>query len=265
MKSVVVHPGAIEEAVRAPAARAAIGRSELGDLILPSRTLTALERIGIYHGMYLLRMRDALASDYPGLLHFLGEERFVELVRGYVEAHPSRSYTLNRLGDQLPEFISTAAGLRPRGFLQDLARLELGITQVFDAAETAPLSAEAIAAVPAEAWERARLRPIAAARVLAFKYPVSDYQQAVRNQTPTPPIGRRDTWVVIYRRNYAVYHLELSRRAHDLLQALAEGQPLAEAVAAAQRGRRGAGRAADELFRLFRDWIAVGLFQSVEY
>ena len=79
-------------------------------MILPSRTLTPLERVGIYHGMYLLRMDDGLASDYPALQHFLGDDGFVDLVRGYVQAHPSRSYTLNRLGDHLPEYLKTAPG-----------------------------------------------------------------------------------------------------------------------------------------------------------
>lgn len=264
MKAVIVHPGAVEQAVAAPAAASEIAPAQVEGLVLPSRTLTALERIGIYHGMYLLRMRDALASDYPGLLHFLGEEVFVELVRRYVEAYPSRSYTLNRLGDHLPEFITQAEGLKKRGFLYDLTRLELAITQVFDAAETPSLSAAAITAVPAEAWERARLRPIEAFRLLALKYPASAYQQAVRDESRLPRIGRQDTWAAVYRRNYAVYHLDLTHRAYDLLAALVEGQPLGLAVEQVARRSR-AGRIEDELFRMFRDWMSVGLFQAVEY
>jgi len=264
MKAVIVHPGAVEAAVAAPEAAAELPPERLKDLVLPSRTLTALERVGIYHGMYLMRMRDALAADYPGLLHYLGADAFERLVQRYVQVYPSRSYTLNRLGDHLPEFIRDDQQLPRRGFLHDLARLELAITEVFDAAETAPVSPEAVAAVPAEAWAQARLRPIAAFRLLACSYPVSAYQQAVRGRKTPPKIGRQNNWVVIYRRNYGVYHLELSRRGYDLLQALAQGQPLAEAIeAVAQRAR--AGRIEDELFRMFRDWISVGLFQSIDY
>ena len=68
-------------------------------MILPSKTLTPVERVGVYQGMYLLRMIEALEGDYPAVAHFLGDEEFAELVTRYVAAHPSTSYTFNRLGD----------------------------------------------------------------------------------------------------------------------------------------------------------------------
>ena len=45
-------------------------------MILPSRTLQPEERLAIYQGMYLLRMEEALETDYPALKHFLGDEAF---------------------------------------------------------------------------------------------------------------------------------------------------------------------------------------------
>src|ERR1700693_5648101 len=68
-------------------------------LVLPSATLTAGERAGIYRDMYLARLVEALETDYPGLLHYLGKNAFEELGARYVAEFPSRSYTLNRLGD----------------------------------------------------------------------------------------------------------------------------------------------------------------------
>src|SRR5262245_32289965 len=91
MQAVVAHPGRVEEAVADPAAAAELAPAGIEELILPSRSLTPVERVGIYHGMYLLRMEEALATDYPALKHFLGDEAFRALVRGYVQAHPSRS------------------------------------------------------------------------------------------------------------------------------------------------------------------------------
>ena len=85
---------------------------------------------------------EALATDYPALKHFLGDDGFLALVRGYVEAHPSRSYSLNRLGDRLPDYVSQAPGLRRRAFCHDLARLELALSEVFDAPRSAVLGAD---------------------------------------------------------------------------------------------------------------------------
>ena len=91
MQAVVVHPGSVQEAVAAPAAAAELEPQALGDLLLPSRSLEPIERVAIYHDMYLLRMEEALATDYPALKHFLGDDDFLGLVRGYVQVHPSRS------------------------------------------------------------------------------------------------------------------------------------------------------------------------------
>lgn len=264
LQSVVVHPDTPESAVASAAARAELEPQALPELILPSRHLTPLERVGIYHGMYLLRMEEALASDYPALKHFLGDQGFLELVRDYVQVHPSRSHSLNRLGDHLPDYIREAQGLPRREFCHDLARLELAVSQVFDAPETPTLAAEQVAAVPPEAWEGARLRPIEALRLLALRYPANEYVQSVRDDDHDHPRPRlKANWVVVYRSNYSVYRLALSKPGHDLLAELVGGRPLGEAVSAALRlgGRRAPGEA--ELNRWFRQWVAEGLFQSV--
>jgi hypothetical protein len=265
MQSVVVHPGAVEDAVSSLDAQEEIPLARVGEVVLPSKSLKPVERLGIYHGMYLLRMVEALQADFPALEHFLGEDAFRELVRAYVQAFPSRSYSLNPLGDHLPEFVRTAPGVKRPEFCHDLARLELAVSQVFDAPETPPLTEAAIAAVAPEAWETARLKTIEAFALLAFRYPVNAYLQTVRDDNHQHPRARlKDTWVAVYRRDYGVFRLDLTRAAHDLLADLAQGTPLGRAVAeAVRRGERRAPSEA-ELFRWFRQWVSGGIFRSVE-
>ena len=265
MQEVVVHPGSIDEALASKAARAEVPPERLGDVVLPSRTLAPAQRVEIYQRMYLLRMEEALGIDYPALARFLGPRGFRDLVRDYVASFPSRSYTLNRLGDHLPAFVLTAGGLRHRGFCHDLARLELAMTEVFDETETPSLSAEAVAAVPAEAWAAARLRPIAAFRLLALRYPANAYVQSIRGRGHRHPRPRRqDGWLAVYRRNYSVRRLELSLPAYRLLSELVAGAPLGPAVAAAARRRPGSGAGPAQLYRWFRAWMAKGLFMGLE-
>ena len=109
MQAAIVHPGTIEEAVRSRAATRHVPLREAERAILPSKTMAPLERLAVYQGMYPLRMRDALAADYPGLAAFLGHHLFEHFVADYVAVHPSRSYTLNRLGDRVPEFVRDLA------------------------------------------------------------------------------------------------------------------------------------------------------------
>jgi hypothetical protein len=265
MQAVVVDPGAGPEAPAAPAARAEVPAERVAEVILPSRTLDPVERLGIYHGMYLLRMEEALASDYPGLKHFLGERRFFDLVRGYVQEHPSRSFSLNRLGDRLPDYVLRAPALPRRAFCHDLARLELAISQVFDAPQTPPLAAETIEAVPPEAWENVRLVPVAALALLAFRYPVGAYLDSVSDEHghTHPPLRRRDSWVAVYRRDYTVWRQELSRSAYGVLSDLSAGRTVGDTVTAALCVR-GPGRLREQaIFRFFRDWTAAGMFQAI--
>jgi hypothetical protein len=265
MQSVVVHLGTVEDGVSSPEAEAQVPASRVGDVILPSKTLTPVERVGIYHGMYLLRMVEALETDYPALQHFLGPQDFRALVAGYVQVHPSRSYTLNRLGDHFAEFVKGAPGIRRRDFCHELARLELLVSQVFDGPETQGLSAEAIAAVPGDAWERACLTPVAAFRLGAFRYPVNAYLQSTQGDDHDHPKPRlKDEWVAIFRRDYRVRRVDLTRPAHDLLADLVGGKTLGEAISAALRRGTKKGPSEDELFRWFRDWIALGMFAGVE-
>lgn len=265
MQEVVVHPGSIGEALASRGARAELPPSRLGDVVLPSRTLSAAERLEIYQRMYPLRMEEALEIDYPTLKAVLGDNGFRRFVRDYVASFPSRSYTLNRLGDHVPEFLRAARGVRHRGFCHDLARLELAMTEVFDEAETAPLSAAAIAAVPAEAWPALRLRPIAAFRLLELRYPVNAYLQAVRDGARRRPRPRRqDGWLAVIRRNYRVRRLELTRPAYRLLSDLASGVPLGEAVVVAARRRGTAAAGQTQLYRWFREWMKSGLFMGLE-
>ncbi len=266
MQAVVVHPGSEEEAVLDPEAQREIPAERIGEVILPSATLTPTQRVGIYHGMYPLRMRDALAGDYPALEHFLGEDAFLGFVRDYVQAYPSRSHTLNRLGDHVPEFIARTSGFQRREFCEELARLELAVTEVFDAPEQAPLGESEIAGVPSDAWEQARFTPITAFRLLALRYPVNAYLQSVRDEDhdhhPKPRL--RNEWVAVHRRDYAVYRLELTKAAHDLLADLARGERLGDAISAALR-RPGRKRPSeDDLFRWFREWIAGGMFAGIQ-
>jgi hypothetical protein len=262
---VVTHPGCVAEGLHSREAEIEIESALLPRVIRENGALTPLERLGIYHDMYPLRMYDTLAGDYPGLEHFLGHGAFHDLVRAYTRVHPSRSYTLNRLGDHLPEFVRSASVRRPE-FCHELARLELAVTHVFDEAETPRLTEAEIASVPPAAWEGAVLRPVAAFRLLTFRYPVNAYLQTVKDDDHDhhPKARLKDEWVAVYRRDYGVYRLALSRPAHDLLSDLVAGIPLGEAIARALRsgGRRAPSET--ELFRWFREWVSAGIFRAVE-
>jgi hypothetical protein len=263
LQAVIVDPAlATAEALAAPEAAAIVSPGRLERVVLPSATLTAAERVGVYHEMYVLRMAEALESDYPALAHFLGRERWHDLVRSYVAAHPSRSYTLNALGRHLAQWLLEVPALARRRFCHDLARLEWAIAEAFDAEETPRLRVSELSRVPAQAWPGARLVPSAALRLVALHWNANqwlDSSKGDRHEHPRP--SRRASCLAVFRRSYAVYRRELSTPAFRLLSDLASGRPIGRAVAAALRRRDAPD--AETVQRWFRDWARDGLFTRV--
>ena len=253
MQAVVTHPGDVHEAAEAAAA-------DVDAIVLPSKTLQPIQRVGIYHGMYMLRMVEALEADYAAVADFLGEHAFGHLVEGYVQRFPSRSYTFNRLGDKLPEYVADST-IKQRTFLNDLSRLELAMTQVFDEAEAEPLPADAIAAVPPDRIESIRFTPIPALRLLAFRYDANEAFQSFREGGQIRP-RRGKSWLAVHRRDYSVYRTPLSQEAFTFLGTLISGETIGSAIMTFRRRFRRLPEQ-QELFTWFRDWSAAGLFAAI--
>jgi hypothetical protein len=257
MQAAVVHPGTIHEAIRSRSATRHLGLREAERAILPSRTMAPLERLAVYQGMYPLRMHDALAADYTGLKAFLGPHMFEHFVADYVAKHPSRSYTLNRLGDHVPRFLKTWHHPK-RAFLADLARLELAVTETFDAEE-----GSSPAAPPAHVdvdWEGRRFGIAPTLRLLSFRHaagPALDALKAGRRVSTRP----KPSWAAVHRRSFVVYRLDLSRGEYHLLSALAGGEPLGKALRLAAR-KAGRPLSPAAVRKAFRTWTSEGILRA---
>jgi len=260
LQAVIVHPGSVEEAVRARSATRHLKVSEARQAILPSKTMQPLERLAVYRGMYPLRMRDALAADYPGLAAFLGHRRFFEFVLSYVRVFPSSSYTFARLGDHVPEFLRRTRRFPPAPFLRELATLERAINEVFDADEE---DVEDPASPPRHVsadWKSRRFAVTPTLRLLAFRCaagPALDALKAGRRPATRP----RATWVALHRRRYTVCRLDLTRAEFRLLGALSKGQTLGAALRAAVR-KSGKPMAPRAVTRAFRTFTAEGILRE---
>ena len=219
--------------------------------------MAPLERLAVYQGMYPLRMQDALAADYPGLAAFLGDHLFEHFVADYVAVHPSRSYTLNRLGDHVPEFARTWHHPR-RAFLADLARLELAITETFDAEEDAPRQSPP-AHVDAD-WESRRFGIAPTLRLLSFRHAAGTALDALKagRRASTRP---KASWAAVHRRSFVVYRLDLARGEFHLLTALAAGAPLGKALRLAAR-KAGKPLSPAAVRKAFRIWTSEGILRA---
>ena len=214
------------------------GAAAIERQVRASHSMSPIERLDVYRGMYEARLIDALKVDYPALAEHLGE-RFGELASLFIRECPSRTYTLNRFGDGLPAFIPRVAGLPRPAYLRDLATYELAVSQIFDEVETSA------SATPADLTAESRPSPIPASRLLALWHPVHER------------IERRErTYLAVYRRDYTVTHVRLARQAFTLLSLLSGGASLGEAVEAAK------GVSGRQIHEWFKTWTTEGLLAA---
>lgn len=187
--------------------------------------LDPVSRLEIYRWNYPARMTEALQADYPGLLYALGPELFADLTARYVARHPSTSWTLSRLGRYLPAFLTADKSLRFRTFLSELARLEWALAEVFEASEVPTLGCQDLSVGKGL---RFHLRPTT--RLLRLAYPVSEFlRQVDSGLSPVRPAKASEN-VLIYRKDFWMNRVVISRPAHDLLQSLARGVALGPAL-----------------------------------
>ncbi|KAF0172946.1 MAG: hypothetical protein FD161_3950 [Limisphaerales bacterium] len=252
-------------------------RARASRFIKPNDRLTAFERLEIYNRQYWFRLLESFHEDFPGLRAVLGQERFVRLAVAYLSAHPSTSFTLRNLGRHLVRFLETQpshTAFNPRLVL-DLARLEWAHIEAFDNAAEPPVTADALLdANPAEL--RLRLQPHVT--LLHLAYPLDDFlialrhvedsraetsnavaaQQSRRGIHPVRSPKPQPVWLATHRHRNCVHYKRLTVAQFQLLDALRQGLPLAEAC---ELVLRDCFRTKPEhLRRWFGDWALLGWF-----
>lgn len=243
---------------------------QLKQIIKPSKFLSAARRMDIYADMYFWRLVEVLESDFEVLSHCLGHHAFHRVMERYLQAHPSRSYTLSELGRRLPEYIREAddEDLSSPQFLSEIAALELAISDVFAERRAEPLAAEALGKIPQDAWVDAVFTVIPAFRLLSFEYPSNVYFQAYRDERAGE--GADDwpeaepSWLVVFRKVYTVWRMDLSQEQYVLLEALSQGKTLGESIELCA-GLEGLDleTLTQNLMHWFQEWTADGLFSEI--
>jgi hypothetical protein len=254
-----------QEIVRPHERGAQAARIDPASVILPSASLRPAQRVAIYTGAYFLRLLECLAEDYPAVQTILGPHAFRKLARDYLTVHPSRHYSLTRLGARLPDHLAGNVRVPRRALIRDVALIERAMAEVFDDEVTPVLTSADLAKVPSDAWESVRLRPIAALRLIALEHGANAIVTETRHGRALPSLRRKATWVAVYRHDYVVLRMDLTEPMFVLLEELASGKTLGHALRTTMRRFPAQIDALQrEMFAWFRDWVRDGLFRSLE-
>jgi len=275
MQEVITHPEGIAAGIASGSAQNEIAASSatIEDVIGRSNSLGSVERLAVYGNAYFARLVECLGDEFPALKHALGEETFAGFAFGYLQQHPSQSYTLGDLSQRFPDYLRET---RPSDvpapgwpdFLIDLATYERSCGEIFDGpgveGQTLLDSAD-LAAVQPEDIPRVVLHPAPCLRLLELRFPAHEYVTAVRrDQEPVQP-EPQVTYLVMTRRDFIVRRGAVSHPEFLLLKSIIDGEPLGGAIeSAVEATDAGIDSFAGQLSGWFRHWSAAGWFVSFE-
>ncbi|WDI45139.1 HvfC/BufC N-terminal domain-containing protein [Bremerella sp. P1] len=244
MQSVITHVDGVVEGIHSPEAQQQIpvDASQIESVVTPSQRRTSTERLEVYAHAYYARLVECLKSIYPLFAKTVGDELFDQFAIAYLQQHPSRSYTLNRLGDQFPDFLEETSPTRGtdqlgfEDFLVELAVAERTIDAIFDGPgveQTDVLSPSELEGISPDQFAEATFQMVPCLRLHSFAFPVSDFITAIKQDPQADMPEASPSWLALTRRDYVVRRVPLSRWQYHLLVRLAEGQSVSQAIAGA--------------------------------
>ncbi|MCB1376801.1 MAG: putative DNA-binding domain-containing protein [Alphaproteobacteria bacterium] len=188
-------------------------------------------RFSVYRNNVSAALIGALRVRFPVTEQLTGSAFFAAMAGSFAERHRPRSPVLINYGGEFPDHV---AGFEPAAavpYLADVARLEDLWWLSYHAAEATPLSVDALAAVRAEDWARARFRIHPSAAVARFNHAAVSIWHAHHGGRPFRDIATgTPEWALVSRPFAEVSIRGLSHQAHDFLAGLIAGAGLVEVL-----------------------------------
>jgi hypothetical protein len=266
MQVVITHPDGVAEGAAGESARAALGApAQPEDVVRGTLRLPAEARLRLYSRDYHLRLLDCLRASHPALRELLGAELFDTFALDYVQAHPSRSYTLGQLGAGFVEHLEQT---RPAGeewalLVCELARLERAVAEVYDGPGVEGeriLTPAKLPATPAPWQLRASVEPVCCLRLTRSRFPVGRYLRAVRHGEHPEMPRARESAVALCRSEWVVTVTDLDADRHAALEALVARATVGELEALVAGGTVGEG-GEPRTWEWLREWAGAGFLR----
>ena len=243
------------------------------EIVKPNDRLTSVERLEIYNRVYWFRLLSSLADDFPGLRAVIGQEKFDQVLLGYLTEMPSISFTLRDLGSRLepwlrahPEYI---AGHERMAL--DMVSLEWADIEAYDTAEFPVLTQSELANLGED--PTFHLQPYV--QLLELAYPVDELLLKVRDsEEPESDISSnvvmmdssdakqhkkfplpkaKKVYLAVHRQEFSVYYKRMKPEAFALVRALQQGQPLSQAI---ESSVNWSGKKLERVMEQLHDWFA---------
>jgi hypothetical protein len=189
---------------------------------------SAEQRMALYGNAYLLRLKEALGTDYERLHAYLGDELFDNLLTQYIEHYPSHHPSLRYFGRHMVELIQRLESFSQLPEVAEIARIEQAFGNSFDTADCDCVSIDELARLPPAAWVNLVLRFHGAVQLLPQRYNSFQIWRALaRDETPPQKTAENSTWL-IWRQDLVSRYRALESAEQAALSAMLAGTTFAD-------------------------------------
>lgn len=219
-------------------------------------------QIGVYIEGYRLRLLGTVREDYRALESYLGTAAFEALARGFIEATPSHSYSLNPYSHPFAEYVKTHVA---DGRAHNIAAVEAAIGEVFTLPDSDALDAQWLAAQDMETLASTAFAPRAALRCLELEYDADAAITHFREHGACPPPAPAASRIVVRRHEHIVRRVAMEEMEYRLFAALIHGRTLAQIAESSDVfSEEELAGAVPKLQEWFTRWLSEGLFRAHE-
>jgi len=222
-------------------------------------------QLSVYSYAYAARLKETLANDYSATLLALGEDAFNQLAEEYIQAYPSRYFSLRDFGCDMPGFIHQHEAYAEMSWLHELAQFEWSLGQAFDAADVSLFTEQDMALIPPDAWPDLKFVLHSSVQRHVFEWNTVAIWQALTAEPPTPISAECETtthWL-IWREQLVTRYRSLPQQEQLALDKLRDGgsfEEVCEVLAEMMDEQEVPLHAASFL----KSWIAQGLICEIK-
>ncbi|MDP3597476.1 MAG: DNA-binding domain-containing protein [Nitrospirota bacterium] len=190
---------------------------------------SALRSVALYRRLIRNNFVQVLRITYPVLHRLVGDGYFSVLARGYIKKYPSTSGDLFLYGRHLPALLQR---LDASALLVELARLEWACHEVYQAADSSPLSPDRLQAMVSADPSRVTIQFHQTTRFLSFPVPVHRVWLALQPEASLDevvdlPLPEEETGLIVARSDGKVQVTPLAWLDYRLVEALSHGADVA--------------------------------------
>ncbi len=155
------------------------------------------DRMALYGNAYVLRLKEALSTDYERLHIYLGDELFEKLQQNYITVYPSHHPSLRYFGQHMVDIVEQLEPFSQLPEVAEIARIEKAFLNSFDAADKQCVGLDYLAKIELEAWPVLTFRFHDSLQLLPQHHNSFQIWKALADgQTPPQRTDSKTTWII---------------------------------------------------------------------